>query len=431
MSKKGKIIFGIVLSLLLLASAASVTMGILFSQKNAEAKEYGERIDGSYQNAYYEIVDNLNDVETKLGKVAVLSRPTLQQAFLYDIWRQCSVVVSCLSRMTAEEETEKIIGFLNKTGDYCYYLSRKAQTDPPTEQELSTLARFKEILGALNDSVFSLQDKMASDKGIDASVLSDMSAMGEIVKNSSDVDYPELIYDGPFSDGLLDRKALFLEDKEEIAEDKAMEKVKLYFPDASDVKKIGENASSIPAYIFSFVSGGTSGTAQITKNGGYLREYSCYERAVDPQYSPEECAQIAQRFLTDSGYTDMECVWVYDSDSIVYLNFAYAENGVVFYPDLIKVEVNADTGRVLGVECQNYIYNHTLRTVDPAPSNVEISSRIEVKSRRECVIPTEWGTEIRCLEISGTYEGETYYVYYDSETGEEIEALVVVDSLLV
>lgn len=431
-SKKAKIIVFLLLFLFIAAAATATVMGVLYGKKNEKANAYSARVDRMYETAYYEAADNMTDVERKLGKVTALSKPTLQQEFLYDIWRQCNVAVTCLSKMANEgEQAEAVVNFLNKTGDYCYYLSRKAESDPIDEKERNNLLKFKRIISELNASFAEVGEKTITDKGIDASVLSDMSAVGEAIKNSSDVDYPELIYDGPFSDGLKKRDALFLKGKEEISEEKAAELLKLYFKDAENVKKTGDNASSVPAYVYSFTVAGVEGTAQISKAGGYLVEYSSYEQTVDPEYTVEQCAESAKKFLLGAGYENMECVWTYNSDSTVYLNFAYSQQGVICYPDLIKVKVSAQTGRVVGMEGLNYMYNHKERTFETEKAQIVFSDKITVEKTRECVIPTEWGTEIQCVEVKGVCDGETYYVYYDVKTGEETEAFVVVDDLLV
>ena len=430
-SKKVKTLLAVLAVLLVCAAAASITMGVLFSKKNAQAGDYKGRVDRLYEASYYEAMDNMTDVERKLGKVAALSKPKLQQEFLYDIWRQCGVAVTCLSGMAEEsEQMEAVINFLNKTGDYCYYLSRKAETDPTTEKERNNLLKFKRIMRELNASLNAVRDKTETSEGIDASVLSDMSAVGEAIKNSSDVDYPELIYDGPFSDGLKKRDAVFLAGKEEINEERSLEMLKTYFQDAEMAEKVGESNSTIPAYIYSFTSGGIKGTAQISKAGGYLVEYAAYEKTVDPEYTVDECVAAAKLFLKKVGYEDMECVWTYNSDSVVYLNFAYDLNGTICYPDLIKLKVSAQTGRVLGLEAQNYMYNHKERTPVTEKARIVVSDKISVEQTRECVIPTEWGTEIFCMEVKGTCEGDVYYVYYDLQTGEETEAFVVVGDLL-
>ena len=432
MTRKIKIILIVLCVFFVAATAAAIAMGVLYGKKRAEEERSRSRVGSIYETTYYETMDNMDDVETKLGKIAALSKPNLQQAFLYDVWRQCGIAVSGLSRMAEENEnTEDVIRFLNKTGDYCYYLSRKADDEPPTAEELRNVEKFKTILSGINRSLLAVNEKMGPGDKIDASVLADMSAVGEAIKNSSDVDYPELIYDGPFSDGLKKREPVFLTDKEEMAETACAEKIKLYFEGAEEVELIGENASSIPAYVYSFALGDKECTAQISKRGGFLTEFSSYEKVTDPQYTPAECVETAKRFLNRIGYENMECVWIYDNDSTVYLNFAYTEQDVVVYADLIKVKVSAQTGSVIGLEGQNYIYNHKKRTIDGRKTEVETSPKISVTGRRECIIPTEWGTEIRCLEIKGTYGGETYYVYYDSETGEETEAFVVIGDLLV
>jgi hypothetical protein len=92
--------------------------------------------------------------------------------------------------------------------------------------------------------------------------------------------------------------------------------------------------------------------------------------------------------------------------------------------------VSLQDGKILGLEAQNYIYNHTTRNLtydNSAESSIKISSDLTVVSTRYCVIPTDWNEEVYAKEVKGTYDGMTYYIYYDMSTAEEIRALVVVD----
>ena len=43
------------------------------------------------------------------------------------------------------------------------------------------------------------------------------------------------------------------------------------------------------------------------------------------------------------------------------INYAYVQNNVVIYSDLIKVKIALDNGEVLGIESTGYLNNHTTR----------------------------------------------------------------------
>ena len=47
--------------------------------------------------------------------------------------------------------------------------------------------------------------------------------------------------------------------------------------------------------------------------------------------------------------------------NICTINFAYRENGVTYYSDLIKVGVSMKDGTVVSMEAKGYLTNHTDR----------------------------------------------------------------------
>ncbi len=42
-------------------------------------------------------------------------------------------------------------------------------------------------------------------------------------------------------------------------------------------------------------------------------------------------------------------------DGIVTINYAYMQNNVIMYPDLIKLKVALDNGEILGIETTGYL----------------------------------------------------------------------------
>ena len=429
MTRKVKTIIGVLAGILI---AVTVGLAIPLGVYVNRAEQRQVKVNGLYEKSYYEAMDSLENVATKLSKVNVVSGTTVKRELLNDIWKETDIVVSNFSQLGRDsDETEKVVKFINQLGDYCYYLSGKVSSgEELTKTEKDNVKKFYELVAKFKTDFAKVGESLEGEKEINASTLSDLSAFTNTVKSYSSIDYPELIYDGPFSDGLNDREAKFLKGKTEINENDAIGKLKTYFPKAKDVKTIGEAKSSIESYVFSFDIDGKMASAFISKLGGYLVNFNTYMENNNPQYDESACVNKGKEFLNAIGYASMECVWIYNNNSTVYLNFAYKDGETVYYPDLIELKVSADSGEVLGLEAQNYIYNHGVRDVEldkSAESAIKINAELSVESTMYCVIPTEWNEEVFCKEVKGTYENSTYYIYYDLSTGEEIRAMVVID----
>ena len=59
----------------------------------------------------------------------------------------------------------------------------------------------------------------------------------------------------------------------------------------------------------------------------------------------------------------MQQTYYLKNDGVITINYAYSQNGVIMYPDLIKVKISLDDGQVLGIETTGYLNNHTERDI--------------------------------------------------------------------
>ena len=117
----------------------------------------------------------------------------------------------------------------------------------------------------------------------------------------------------------------------------------------------------------------------------------------------------------------------------VTINYAYTQEDVTIYPDLIKVKIALDNGEVLGMETTGYLNNHTERTIEtPAISMEEakasLNKNLEITSEGLAIIPTQWKTEIFCYEFKGKVDDTDFLVYINCETGEEEDILVIIET---
>ena len=136
--------------------------------------------------------------------------------------------------------------------------------------------------------------------------------------------------------------------------------------------------------------------------------------AFAPALTLEECAEAAQGFLLDRGYGEMEANHYQMYDGLAVINFVAVQDGVLLYPDLVKVQIRMDTGEVVGLEANNYLMNHTRRTgLAPALSAQEalekVSSRLEAGQARLCVIPYREGSACATRCRAATRSASTVY----------------------
>lgn len=155
-----------------------------------------------------------------------------------------------------------------------------------------------------------------------------------------------------------------------------------------------------------------------------------YERAsVDAGY-PEHCA-AAIRFAENAGFENLTSVWCSQANGIVFVNLAPVQNGVVLYPDLIKVKVDEASGKVIGLDAMHYAFNHTERSLpSPALTQSQAAEKVVlpvVSSPMLALIPLDETREVLTYEFE-CESGGTYFVYIDAMTGEESNILYVIDS---
>ena len=112
------------------------------------------------------------------------------------------------------------------------------------------------------------------------------------------------------------------------------------------------------------------------------------------------------------------------------INYAGTQDGIILYPDLIKVKVALDTGEICSVESQGYIFNHEKReNVTPKISMEEAKSslnkNIEVMSEGLAIIPTDSKDEVLTYEFKGMVGNREFLIYINAETAQEEKVLMI------
>ena len=112
----------IIIAIVVVAAVIAGLISIIVKDKN-EAKTASQN---TYNMAFYEVVDYVQNVETYLAKSLISSTPEHGAETLTNVWREANLAQAYLSQLPIEsQELENTEKFLNQVSDYSYSLSRK------------------------------------------------------------------------------------------------------------------------------------------------------------------------------------------------------------------------------------------------------------------------------------------------------------------
>ena len=417
--------------LIFAAHAIGIAWSIDSRKKDVEAEGYRVAMESNYRRAYYEFTYEISTANDALNKLLVSSDKTLQQTLLVKTSECCvKAVASAAAVMNASEENDGL-AFINKAGDYASALNLKlSKGGEISEEDEDDLISVYVTLSAMERELRERADEINENA---YAFLDNISASGNLslIRKESDVAYPSLIYDGAFSDSLEESVPKGLGEKV-VSEEEAALAAASYLPIEGEVEYVAKEEGEISSYIFQSEKNGNVYYVAVAEKGGLLVSLTSSIRANGKKRESAECEEAGKAYLNKIGLENMKAVWISDYDDVYYINYVYEQDGLIYYPDMIKIKISSTDMQIVGVECLNYLYNHTERetqtpTITRAQA-LEKASKIDVESIREAVVPTDGGKELLCYEICGTRGDDFYYVYVDALNGQQYKIMRVIDS---
>lgn len=427
-----------------------IIVGILGAILYKKQREYRQASENSYNMAFFELVDYVQNVETYLAKSLISSTPEHGAETLTNLWREANLAQAYLSRLPIESQelasTEK---FLNQVSDYSYSLSRKnIYNEKLTQDDLNNLKELHSYSVDLENTLNQLSEDLNSgrfkwgeltEKGTVAFAQEVDNISKESFSNLEENfhEYAGLIYDGAYSEHLTSSEPKGLTG-DDIDENKAKE-IAENFVGKNNIKETNnlgysENAT-IPAYDFSITNNEDLNiNISVSKKGGHI-VYMNTNREVNTEIiSQEEANQKGKDFLTSKGFPNMKETYFLKQEGIVTINYAYMQDNVIMYPDLIKVKVALDNGEILGIETTGYLNNHIENRnisnikITEEEAKKDLNTDLEIISSGLAVIPTEWKSEILCYEFKGKVDDREFLVYINTENGREEDILIITNT---
>lgn len=418
----------------------TVLFGVWAAVNCYKAQKYKLQLEVTKQRAMSELCENLDSMSIVLEKELYSSSPQMLESLSSKLSRNAACAKVSLSALTDETMiTDEIYKFLSQAGDFSIFLAQKAQKDESlSAQDRQSVSRILEYSKTLAQSLGEIRDgyydgSVDFEKGLSNLSLDgneDFALFSDSVSDAQQSfgDYPTLIYDGPFADSVLEKEPQLTKGKDQITADEARKlAAKLLEKESSSLRRDDDEISKIELYCFS--SGEKA--VGITKRGGYLCYLTNPEFAGEATIGEKEAIKRAGKFLEENGFSSMQETYYSTADGVCTVNFAYRENGVVYYADLIKISVRLDTGKVCAADARGYIMNHSQRNLPKAEISLKeakenLSENLIYLSGKKALIPLENGKEKLCYELHCKNEGgQEYLVYVDVQTGQEDNILLL------
>lgn len=436
-TRKGYIIAIVILGVLL---ATFITLYAVSASQNAGNLNALENI---YQKNFYDLVDNVNNTENKLAKAISATDNKMKAKYLMEVSDNARLAgVSFNNLPYSQGAVQTTVGFVNQVSGYTETLAKNleqgqslSQKDAQTLEEVyDSVLYMKGILAEINTEMWDGYQIASASKKFEGENNALTNSLLR-VKNV-DVDYPTMIYDGPFSDSVINKAVKGLK-QSDVSQDTAKKNLLKIFTslEDEDVEFQGDATGRFETYNFSCKNADNKEFmfVQMTKKGGHLLTATSYTDNKAEEISIETAREVAMKFAVRAGIDNAKVVW---SDVIAgnaYINIAPVENNYILYPDLVKVKVDLANGDVLGYEATGYYTNHVSRTLSaPTITKSEVQKFVpnnyKIVSTRLALIPLEYNQEVLCWEIACTLGADEYYFYFNTETGEEENILKVLQT---
>ncbi len=410
---------------------------IAYYQVNKANKQNSNILEGVYAASYYSMVDNVNNLSVSLSKYSNLTTDESKINTMSDMTEQCSYILAGLSVLPiSQENVVAATKFFNQVNGVCEAYTTALVTGQGLTQEQELLfdkialvvAEIKSNLNKQSDGMYDTGFNFVDAGIFDNTGMNELSAsMGDMVN----IDYPAMIFDGPFSTALETKEVNGLPE-EEVTADEAKEYLQntVYSNREVSITQQDDADGDIATYNFKIGLDGKTFYAQVSKRGGLLITLSGYAETGDAVMESEQAVVMAETFANNIGFENMGSVWLEVHNNVAYINLAPIVDDVIYYPDLVKVKIDLTAQDVIGFEAVNYALNHVDRTPEFNITLDEAEDVLgfdyEILKTSKAVILLDSGKEIACYEFMLERIGGIYFYYINANDNSIAKTLKLV-----
>lgn len=429
----------------------SATFAILMTLERTDYRNY---LQAEYSKNMYELIDSVRSIRVNLSKAPIVGSKEQNVIVFDEIFRHASVANDKLHSLPVNQSTiQDTSKFLSQVGDFCYTLGKTTlEGKQLNESDYKTINDLKNRSYSLEDSLNKISEDINDGEikwgeirkkvtGVLAKEdTSNLKTKFEGIQKQI-VQYPSLIYDGPFSDNNMKIKPR-INSQKVISQNQAKDIIK---------KVVGENNigsinlnervsnSKIPAYSFDVLLKGKENekrkiVCDISKHGGRVLYLIDNKTINDKKINRKEAIKKGNEYLERLGYKDMVPTYAMHYGNAAVISYVHRTNNVNIYPEQIKLKVALDNGNIIGVESEKYLTSYVDKRNISKPSitledaRSKVGKKLNIKSEKLAIIPTVNNKEVLCYEFLGNYNGEKFIVYINADTGAEQRIIQIIDT---
>lgn len=420
--------------------------------QNKQLNDLRIKTENQYNRAFLDLTNYVDDLEVMLAKALVTSTPKSTSAMLEEVWRQSNLAQENMGQLPVSPPIlEKTSKYLTQVGDFAYALNTKTLNGQAlSDKEYDNLVKLHGYAVSLQKSLHGIENQInagkmnwhkvtkKADKTVSVAKNNDpqSSSIENIDKNFQE--YPSLIYDGPYSDHMLNVKPRGLKsNKVTVEEAKEIAKKFIGEDKIQDLKQLDSNdVGKIKTFRFKVVYKNSTeeqgAEIDITQQGGQVYWMLRNRDFGKDTLSMDEAKKKALDCLNKNGFKNMKDTYYQKTDGTAVICYAYTKDNIIIYPDLVKVKVALDNGEIVGIETKGYLYNHRTREIPAVKLTMEqarqkINKKLNIIRQGKAIIPTDFETEKYCYEFIGDLDGKHFIIYINALTGEEEDILLLLE----
>ena len=433
----------IAVALLAIVAAASLYWG--FSQMRLK-NQFLTRLENTYQRAFHELSFNMGAIDSELAKATVVNTPEQAMIRLSAVWRQAYAAQEKIGQIPlGVVELQSTERFLARLGDAV--LSIASTGVLPNEQERDMLEQLRTQARELSNTLNSLQASVLGNnlrwttleiQTLNDTAPRDSQVMGQFRLVEDQVQqFPEISFGEHVN---VARPPAIAVTAEPITVEAAMEKAREFVVDVGkDLPVISQEEvleAEVPHFTFTFAHPAGNNrriTVEVVRNGG--RVFQMFNERVpgQPVLPVADAQQRANQYLVARGIDSVVLLGVEEWGDSAVFTYCHTEDGMLFYPDLLRVRVSQDDGEILSYEGNGYTMYHRERGNFPegltGPEAAErLNNSLTVAGApQRVVIFDRRGVEVMCWEFAVQRGNENFLIYINAQNGRE-ENIVRLDA---
>jgi spore germination protein len=420
-------------------------------QEHQEKNSILIKAENQYQRAFHDLTYHVEQLHQQLGNTLAVNSTSqsYHRKGLVNVWRLTSEAQNEINQlpltMLPFNEAED---FLSRIANFAYKTSvRDLSKQPLSPDEFKTLKSLYANSEDISNNLSAMQEKVLSDhlRWMDVEVaLAKQNSPNDntIIDGFKTVDkkvseYPEINW-GPSVASMYQKRSINMLSGKMVTADDIKKHVSEFMGTKPKEIRVVENGkgTEYSSYSASVTDPRTGQKMQMdyTQKGGKLIWFMDSRDIGEKKINQDKAQAAAEKFLGDHGFKGMRAVSYNLYENTGAFTFVSTQNDVLIYPEKVTVKVALDNGEAVGLQANDYVYEHHERSLPKAKltkaeARKALNPEFKVANDQMALILNEMGEETLCYEFTGRVNGSDYRIYINSETGveESIEELSPLD----